>query len=85
VGGLADTVVDVDTGSDANGFVFAEPSVAAFAATLARALQTYGDQRRWRELQLRGMSQDFSWQGSALAYLRLYEEALRTRAASLSG
>jgi starch synthase len=91
VGGLADTVVDVEAGAEANGFVFAEPSAAALAATLARALQIYGeqhsgdDQRGWRQLQLRGMSQDFSWRSSAAAYQRLYEDALQARATQLSG
>jgi starch synthase len=93
VGGLADTVVDAEAGAAANGFVFTEPSASALGATLARALQCYKDQHTgedgaqlaWRRLQLRGMSQDFSWRGSAQAYQRLYEEALQARSAQLSG
>lgn len=86
VGGLADTVVDdADAAIGANGFVFSEPSASAFAETLARALQCYGNTDAWRELQIRGMSQDFSWRASALAYQALYEDALQARAPQLSG
>jgi starch synthase len=85
VGGLADTVLDAGDGThDGNGFSFSEPTVEAFEATLARALQIYRDGKHWRRLQLRGMGQDFSWRSSALAYQQLYEDALRARAAQLS-
>lgn len=84
VGGLADTVVDASD-ADGNGFVFDQPSATALTATLARALQSYGDTAQWRQLQLRGMGRDFSWRVSALAYQQLYEDALQARAAQLSG
>jgi starch synthase len=90
VGGLADTVVDADaeafdteqTKTNANGFVFHEPSAAAFAKALARALLSYRERSEWRSLQMHGMSQDFSWHNSALAYQQLYEDARQTAAAT---
>lgn len=77
-GGLADTVTDVTHGSDrATGFVFDQPTPAALLDTLLRALRLYRtDPRAWRRLIRNGMSRDYSWQQSAVAYLDLYEEAL---------
>jgi starch synthase len=79
VGGLADTVVDMSeiamADGSANGFVFEGATADAMRATLGRALKTYRDSKRWRQLQLHGMNQDFSWQHSAQAYLQLYREA----------
>ncbi|HSB95577.1 MAG TPA: glycogen synthase GlgA [Spongiibacteraceae bacterium] len=86
VGGLADTVIDAGTqaATAGNGFSFNEPSAVAFEATLARALQIYRQPDAWRLLQLRGMSEDFSWRSSARAYQQLYEDALQARAAQFS-
>ena len=77
-GGLADTVTDVTHGIDrATGFVFDQPTSAALLDTLLRALRLYRtDPRAWRRLIRNGMTRDYSWQQSAVAYLDLYEEAL---------
>ena len=75
-GGLADTVVDCDETSlgagTANGFVFTQPTPQALLAALRRAVMTWGDRARWRQLQRNGMRGDFSWRGSAQRYLDLY-------------
>lgn len=81
VGGLADTVIDMTDATmgnaTANGFVFETPSAAALQQTLERALQIYRERKQqWRQLQLHGMSADFSWQHSAQSYQQLYREAL---------
>ena len=80
IGGLADTVVDVnaDTLADgtANGFIFIAPNAEAMRDTLARALHTFTDKKCWRQVQLNGMARDFSWQFSAQAYEKLYHDAL---------
>ena len=79
VGGLADTVVDMSAAAmidgSANGFVFEDATADAMRAALVRALQTYRDSKRWRQLQLNGMNRNFSWQHSAQAYLQLYRDA----------
>ncbi|MBM3325176.1 MAG: glycogen synthase, partial [Calditrichaeota bacterium] len=77
-GGLADTVIDIDADPEhGNGFVFQDYDAAFFLATIQRAIQTYEDKFRWRTMQERGMSQDFSWTASAKKYVELYEQALQ--------
>jgi starch synthase len=68
VGGLHDTVTDSETG-----FVFVDTKVKSFNDTLRRALQLYPYRSRWMNLQLAGMSQDFSWSNSAKKYLEVYK------------
>ena len=80
VGGLADTVVDVDAATvaagTATGFVFHQPTPGEFLAAVHRACRQWQDRDGWRELQVTGMAQDFSWLPSAERYLELYQEAL---------
>ena len=78
-GGLADTVVDADgeanltpDSSNANGFVFDRPDVAAFVEAIRRALARYRQPSQWRKLQQNGMRQSFDWSESAARYLTLY-------------
>lgn len=83
VGGLADTVVEASVtniaAGTATGIVFEEASAEALTGAVQRALALYRDQHAWKQIQLAGMRQDFSWRHSAGDYLRLYDEALRTR------
>lgn len=80
VGGLADTVVDSNDSTfadgSANGFVFDKANADSMQDAVERALQTFDDRKRWRQLQLHAMSHDFSWQHSAQAYEQLYREAI---------
>jgi starch synthase len=78
VGGLDDTVRDYSPRSTrSTGFVFHEYTGAALLEALRRALALYGDQRRWRTLQLAGMRQDYSWDRSAREYVKMYERAIK--------
>jgi starch synthase len=76
VGGLADTVVDSNpqtlADGSATGFVFQRPDAAELLATLQRAVALWYDQPVWRKVQVTAMAQDFSWQQSASRYLQLY-------------
>lgn len=79
-GGLADTVVGLDTPAAAaqppNGFSFTEPTQEAFESALAHALNAWRHPVRRGTLQRRGMTQDLSWTPSALQYRALYAELL---------
>jgi starch synthase len=76
VGGLADTVIDSNPGTladgSATGFVFLHPYPAELLAAMQRAVGLWYDRPSWRKVQLTAMSQDFSWQQSANRYLELY-------------
>ncbi len=89
VGGLADSVVDADEQSladgTANGFSFREYSPQALAETIARAVDMFGDRRRWKKLIDAGMQRDWSWKRSAREYLDVYDRALSKRKTAMVG
>ncbi|MDP2708842.1 MAG: glycogen/starch synthase [bacterium] len=71
-GGLADTI------SAQVGFTFKKFGAEELYKTLNRALKVYGQKPpAWRQLQLNGMRQDFSWNKSAEEYLKLYKQLLQ--------
>ena len=76
VGGLADTVIDAtpdNLQSDrATGFIFDDPARHALGARIQEACALYRDDAVWRQVQRRGMLQDFSWDDSAAHYEALY-------------
>ncbi len=72
-GGLADTVIDVETGGGAgNGFHLPAIDADALASTVERATAHWRRPAAWRRIQGRGMAGDYSWDASAQSYLRLY-------------
>jgi starch synthase len=73
VGGLADTVENLDPATGAGtGFVFEDYSPQALLGTLRWALETYQDRDQWRKMQRAGMAVDFSWDRSAREYVKVY-------------
>jgi len=76
-GGLADTVQTFDPLSNrGTGWAFKSFSAEAFVEALGWALYTFRTHpTAWRGIQLRGMTQDFSWERSARAYVAIYESA----------
>ncbi len=76
VGGLADTVVHASQENvlqnQATGFVFNDANSRALSACLHEACALYRDADAWRQVQLCGMAQDFSWADSAAHYEALY-------------
>jgi starch synthase len=73
-GGLADTIVDGETG-----FLFQGAEPDRLAAAMRRALEAYREPRRWREIQRRGMARDFSWAIPARQYGDLYARCAGAR------
>jgi starch synthase len=77
VGGLVDTVPDVDVDPRHGlGFVAARTEPADVLAAMFRACRRIGDRRRRVALQRRGMAVDWSWRGPAADYRALYEHLL---------
>ena len=71
-GGLKDTV------NKNNGFLFNRLTKTEFYQTVDRALAEYSQQPlAWQRRQWAGMKQDWSWNGPAQEYLRLYRQLLK--------
>ncbi|MCL1940483.1 MAG: glycogen synthase [Synergistaceae bacterium] len=73
VGGLADTVFDVDSGKSGNGFLFGDYTQDSMLSAIERAIILYSDDIEWADLMKRGMKTDFTWNKSALSYLDIYK------------
>ncbi|MBI2416196.1 MAG: glycogen/starch synthase [Candidatus Kerfeldbacteria bacterium] len=74
-GGLKDTVFN-----GRNGFTFSEPTATAFVRTIDQAVQLYRTQpNRWQRYIKAGMTANYSWDQSALQYVKLYRRVLAKR------
>ena len=76
-GGLADTVIDAASTRRGNGFVFTQATPDALLATIRRAVTHWHNSPRWKTLQRRGMSADFSWHLPAQHYADLYQTLMQ--------
>jgi starch synthase len=85
-GGLADSVHEA--GDTQNGFTFREYDAQSLVDAVARAVDAFGDERRWGEIVARGMRGDFSWDRAALQYVATYRRAIeanRVREVNIAG
>jgi starch synthase len=83
-GGLADTVEQYDerVGSG-TGFKFHELSPQAIYYAVGWAVSTWYDRKHHiGKMRRDGMAQSFSWEESAQAYLRVYEQAMTNKGGS---
>jgi starch synthase len=77
-GGLSDTIYDPSSTDQSTGFLFSTTKPEALVSTIQRALGVFqNDPTSWQEMQVHGMQQDFSWDRSALAYMKHYISVLR--------
>ncbi|MCX7189753.1 MAG: glycogen synthase GlgA [Methylotenera sp.] len=77
-GGLADSVVDTNIitfkNKTANGFVMSEASPTSLLSCIKQALNVFNnDAGAWKQIQKNGMTQNLSWDKSALEYLAVYQ------------
>ena len=74
VGGLHDTVVDVDdVPTRGTGVVVPDPSSVALMDGLHRAVRAYSQPRRRTAMQRRGMAIDWSWKRPAATHVDWYQ------------
>lgn len=76
VGGLVDTVTDIDAHPEAGTGIMFVPKQAEFDIGLVRALGLFADKPRYLTVQRRAMQKDFSWKRAVEAYEQLYNAAL---------
>lgn len=77
VGGLADSVEDVDPDRDTGtGFVFNDYTHYALYGAVVRALETFRYPKVWENIVRRAMAMNLSWEKSAKDYVKLFERAL---------
>ncbi len=74
VGGLADTVADIDAMPVEGTGIVVEPDVASLRRGLARALALFADKPRMAQAIQNGMRHDFSWTQAARGYEALYRD-----------
>lgn len=74
VGGLNDTVIDVEAPNGTG--IMCAATADSLRGALQRALALFKDKARLGEVQKRGMTRDFSWRSAVRAYERLYQDAL---------
>ena len=77
-GGLADSVVDTNIitfkNKTANGCVMSEASPTSLLSCIKQALNVFNnDANAWKQIQKNGMTQNLSWDKSALEYLAVYQ------------
>jgi starch synthase len=82
VGGLEDTVTDLDDGGTPTGFKFAPVTAEHLAGAVRRADAAFTEKSLWRRLQANAMAKDVSWRGQAGRYAELYREIANLRTAS---
>lgn len=76
VGGLVDTVTDINVRPETGTGIMFAPKPEEFAAGLKRALALFADKAQYAAAQRRAMQKDFSWTQAVVAYEQLYTDAL---------
>ena len=77
-GGLADTIVDANTvtlaDGSATGFAFEAETPDGLLEATQRATELYEDPTGWQRVMRQAMTRDFSWNAAAREYAALYRE-----------
>lgn len=75
-GGLVDTI-QYSPKSRQTGYLFSGTTPGSMVKILDEALRDFNEKKRWKSIQKRAMSVDFSWTGSAMKYALLYRDLIR--------
>jgi starch synthase len=79
-GGLADSVEDYDPEKGSGtGFVFEKFDSSSLMVAFIRAFENFRDKTKWKTLEQRAMSEDFSWESSAKKYTELFSRVIESR------
>ena len=76
-GGLADTIENCNPSKKTGtGFLFKNYDSWEFLNAIRFAMEVYKNKTVWKELMRRGMEKNFSWENSAVKYMRVYQKAM---------
>ncbi|MEO0886442.1 MAG: starch synthase, partial [Cyanobacteria bacterium J06648_10] len=76
-GGLVDTVTHNDPVKEAGtGYCFDRYEALDFFTSMVRASEAYRFKPQWEALQQRAMGTSFSWEQSAVDYIKLYSKVM---------
>jgi starch synthase len=78
VGGLLDTVIDIDQHADNGTGITFLPNASDFRLGLDRALKLYADKSKLSAVMQRGMKKNFSWANAVVDYEELYQNSLES-------
>lgn len=79
-GGLADSVEDYNPEQGSGtGFVFEKFNSSSLMIAFIRAFENFRDKTKWKTLEQRAMSEDFSWEHSAKKYAELFYRIIESR------
>ncbi|MBD3208487.1 MAG: glycosyltransferase, partial [Candidatus Nealsonbacteria bacterium] len=79
-GGLADTIKDFDPSeSKGTGFLFQEYDPWSLLTKIVKAHTCFGFKSEWKDLVIRAMREDFSWEKSARKYLKVFKKVLKEK------
>lgn len=79
-GGLSDVVQDFNpTNKKGNGFSFSGTNSLGLLVAIARAVETYRNEKLWSRLVENAMNCDFSWESSTRDYEKLYKKVTAIR------
>lgn len=76
VGGLRETIIDIEE-KNGYGIKFYDFNISEALIALERALTIYNDKNRIKNVVKRGMALNFSWNSSALNYIKHYTSMLK--------
>ena len=80
VGGLDDTIEHWNPRTESGtGFKFKDYTPEALRVALRKALELYRTPHLWEQVQRAGMARDYSWDASAVEYVKVYERAIKAR------
>ena len=75
-GGLNDTIKTFQPkAGKGTGIKFNQYKANNLLSAIKKAIKGYKDKKAWKELMIRGMQEDFSWDYSAKEYVKLYKKA----------
>lgn len=73
IGGLADTIKDIDENGNGTGFLFDKMDEDTIVKAVNRAIDFFDNKEKLNKARIKAMNEDFTWTHSANEYIQLYD------------